>query len=324
MANEIPEFIAEVNAAQCLQDELVGHGLLSAGQELEDENINDNFLLSLWQLSRSQKLEGLAPTCINVLFNSRYEKLKDVLKLTEYLEDLGISVVQLSKLPESPNELDGSIKILFLDYFLGPDASIAHSLKFAEEIRRHSPNTFMILMSSKPNLAATADSFRSQSKLGRNLFDFAEKKDLTEKEKLLIKLESWLVGLPSRIRVRSFVNALETSLQSVTSDFLDKVRSLNLEDYAFTQKLSLQGEGQPLGEYMLWLHSNLIAELFSKQESIMNEVRELDKLVMEELLPFGNPPSRCRDLQCCDPPAAPWWVEDGENVAFGRRTGGQS
>lgn len=292
LPSELQEFVTEVNADPALQAELVSHSLLTDGQELEDANVNDEFLLRLWRLAEGNKLDALAPKCANGLFSSRYEKLKDVRKLTEYLKDLGIDVRHMSKLPESPGELDGSIKILFLDYFLGPDASTAHSQQFAETIRRQSPNTFMVLMSSKENLSATADLFRSQSKLLRNLFDFAEKKDLTQKEKLLIKLESWLVGLPSRLRVRSFVNALETSIQSVTSDFLDKVRSLNLEDYAFTQKLSLQAEGQPLGEYMLWLHSNLIAELFSKQESIIHEVRELDRLVMEELLPFANPPSR--------------------------------
>ncbi len=283
------DFIAEVNANDSLQTDLFTHGFLTPIRELEDTDLSDELLLRLWTFVEKNKDGEIARACNDSLFRSRHERLRDVNKLTEYLEELGLTVRKMTSIPE---ELDGSIKIVFLDYLLGPHSnSVAQSQKFADLIRHHSPNTFMVLMSSKDNLSETADLFRSQGKILRNLFDFAEKKDLTEREKLQLKLQSWVVGLPSRLKVRSFVSALESSISSVTADFLDKVRSLNLEDYAFTQKLSLQAEGQPLGEYMLWLHSNLIAELFSKHEAIIKEVKELDALVMEELLPFGHPPS---------------------------------
>ncbi len=269
--------------------------LKSIAPDVKDQlDMRDPVLKQLYdQLEKPGKL---APVCKQHLFSLKLEKLAMLRALREHLENAGLRrVVELGSDEELPAE---PTKLVFLDYFLGQgndsNAVLAATAK-AEEIYRRVPDDadkpFIVLMSSSPEADAGKETFRETSKLLGGLFGFVQKKDLRDKEKLYLHLAVWAVGMPTRHEIQHFAEALEAGVRSAAEDFIRRLRALGFEDYANIQWLSLQPEGHPLGDYMLWLYKSLFAYLLHDQPKVLQQQKILDAMSFENFTPSQGPPS---------------------------------
>jgi hypothetical protein len=261
---------------------------------IEDESDIDNAVLkSLYDVHDS--LPKIGALC-KQLFAVKLEKLAPLRKLREHLQNAGLKrVVELGSEEELPSE---PIKLVFLDYFLGPrddTSAVQAATAAAEEIYRRVPNDadkpFIVLMSSRPEVDAGKEAFRESSKLLGGLFGFVRKTELTDKEKLYLHLTIWALGMPARHQIQHFAEALEVGVRSAAEDFIRRVRALGFEDYANIQWLSLQQEGHPLGDYMLWLYKSLLVYLFHGQPKVLEQQKQLDAMSFERFTPSQSSPS---------------------------------
>lgn len=290
LGDAIPEFWDRVIRNQELLTEFQG-----VAPAVTDQNDIDNAILKKL-FEEHEKLAKLGPLCKQHLFSVKLEKLAPLRALRAHLEQAGLRpVLELGteeSLPADP------VKLVFLDYFLGAaddtEAVKAATAK-AEEIYRHTPadadKPFIVLMSSKPDAEAGKETFREASKLLSGLFGFVRKAELKEKEKLYLHLWTWAIGMPARHEIQHFVEAMETGVKEAASDFIRRVRALGFEDYANIQWLSLQAEGHPLGDYMLWLYKSLFAYLLHGHTRVLEQQEKLDAMSFEEFTPSPSPPS---------------------------------
>ncbi len=260
-------------------------------QDVED--INDEVIEKLW--NARGKLNKLDEPCKNCLFPNRLQMWNDVNGIVDHLKNLGLESIPIGSEDELPED---NVKLVFLDYVLNPTAK-GDSGKIAtgkaKEIYNKFENDiekpFIILMSDKPNASLQQEDFRKKSGLLKGLFGFVPKADLLNQEKLYISLETWAVDMPARHNIQRFVEALEISVSEASKVFIDKIRDLSFEDYANIQWLSLQQDGQPLGDYMLWLYKSYLVYLLHNNDKVLTEQKKLDGLTFDKYFPSQNPPS---------------------------------
>jgi hypothetical protein len=78
----------------------------------------------------------------------------------------------------------------------------------------------------------------------------------------------------------------------VFEEFIGGVKALSLDDYAYIQHLSLQKDGQPLGDYLLWLYNSYLGHLlFESHKAIQEQKKIVDGLSRNYLPPSQNMPS---------------------------------
>lgn len=292
LRDAIPVFWDQVVRKPTLLKELQGIAPAVADQA----DIDDAVLKKLFD--EHQRLPQVGPLCKKHLFALKLEKLALLGPLRAHLDELKLSAGVIELGSEEPLPA-GPVKLVFLDYFLGPtdDAeAVKAATAKAEEIYRHTPadadKPFIVLMSSKPDADAGKETFREASKLLGGLFGFVRKTELAKKEKLYIHLWTWAIGMPARHEIQHFVEALETGVKDAASDFIRRVRALGFEDYANIQWLSLQAEGHPLGDYMLWLYKSFFAYLLHNQPAVLEQQEKLDAMSFEQFTPSPSPPSQ--------------------------------
>ena len=107
------------------------------------------------------------------------------------------------------------------------------------------------------------------------------------------------MGLPEGYKIQNFVKAIEGSIEAATDQFVNAVKSLSLEDYGHIQRLSLQEDGQPLGDYMLWLFGAYFGQLlFHDQPGVRNHRKQIDTLWVKSFPPCQHAPSVARLPKC--------------------------
>jgi hypothetical protein len=186
--------------------------------------------------------------------------------------------------------------LIFLDYLLDP-RSADHSLPLAREIGNkiksaysgtHKP--FVVLMSSlneiKPEMRSL---FRETAGLIGGMFHFIPKSEFRNPTMLVLKLAVMIRSIDDGRKIQGFVEALENGILDAVGEFKKKLRSLSVEDYAFMQKISLHGEGQPLGDYLLLLFGTYFGQLVF--DAVPEHRKVLDELSFEHIPDAADPPS---------------------------------
>lgn len=295
LREEIPTFWAQIERDAEILSELSALGVN------DHEDMSDAILQSL--LARATEPGKLAEACKTHLFPLTFQKLDPLRALRSHLESIGVKVIQCGSeddLPENP------IRLVFLDYFLGAsdDASAVQASTSKAEavysrVEAEADKPFIVLMSSKPDVAASMDTFRQASKLLGGLFGFVEKSELRKREELFVHLEVWAIGMPTRHRIQHFVEALESGARAATEEFVRRIRGLGAEDYANIQWLSLNMEGHPLGDYVLWLYKSFFTYIFHDQAKVLEQQRRLDALNFEEFTPCQTPSAQLADIYRC-------------------------
>lgn len=284
----IGEFWDRIIRDQALQGEL-----RSKLPSIEDaDDIDDAALKTLFEL-RSE-LPSVGPLCEQILFADKLQKMSDLDTLKAFLGDLRIPVDQVGSNQELP---PGPFRLVFLDYMLGLDEATAvrNARNKAEQIYqsagRDEDKPFIVLMSSKPNAADSKDLFRDSSGLLSGLFAFVPKSALSNRDEINAQLSAWAIGMPTGHTIQRFVEALATSVDDASKEFKRRIRALGVEDYANIQWLSLQPDGHPLGDYLLWLYKSLLAHLLHNNPAVIAEQKKLDEMSFKEYTPTQSAPS---------------------------------
>jgi hypothetical protein len=257
---EFEEFWAEVQYDDDALAELKALGISITNPE----DITRDVLKTL-----IEKRAGLARlgTIIDKHFTPTFEaKRRPVMKLCNCLEnDLKRTVVR----NDGTEDLkERGIRLIFLDYYLqeGNEAeSIRKARRIAERIAQEygkDERPLILLMSSK--LDITEDmiaSMRKGAKFLGSMFEFVPKGQFEDAAQFVINLGCIARSLPERQRIQRFVEGVENSISTAAERLQESIRGLSFEDYAYIQRLSLQREGHPLGDYVSWLYSSYFGHL---------------------------------------------------------------
>jgi hypothetical protein len=194
---------------------------------------------------------------------------------------------------------DPKYKLIFIDYYLGPISSEALKIKavnrsiyFAEKLLEtyesepHKP--VFILMSSLPISEEMRNNFRDRAKIMGGMFYFISKNNIAEKRRLAIELYPIMRGLEASYKIDSFITSLKDSMDSARNVFEGQINSLSISDYAYIQKLCLEDEEHPLGNYVLWLfgehYIHLLSEALRDQRKAINNI-SIDDLPPSQFIP---------------------------------------
>lgn len=246
--------------------------------------------------ARFESLPALKVPC-EALFEDTLSKRREIERFAKPLREvLQQTIITLGKADSFDH---ATVKLIFLDYYLGTtdtEEAVSAAVSRAKQIYQKYPaggqKPIIVLMSSKPEVDTEKATFRTRSGLLGGMFDFVPKQDLANPEKLYLLLGAWATGLPQAYKIQHFVDALEESVKAASVQFLEGVKSLTIEDYGYIQRLSLQEDGHPLGDYMLWIFGAYFGDLlFHKQPATKAHQKELDSLWIESCPPCQHPPS---------------------------------
>ena len=306
-SNEIPDFIENLLLEE--NEEAFEELTDLFGKEITDPNqFNNEFLNKLWD--NFENLEKLNPLLNEILFPIFIEKKSQLTKITEILDTefcLDVEKVGITNLDIDKHVGDSSI--VFIDYFLGEDdisyinseeeREMPDSVKRAVNIAKSIYDKFsqekmplIILMSSVNQVSDVEETFRIDSELLKGMFYFVSKDELGVYEKLSLNMATWAQTIPLSVEIQSFIKTLESSIKSVSENFIKEIKSLRLEDYSYIQNLSLQQDGQPLGDYMLWLFNSYFGHLlFESDEPMQAQQKVVDSLYHSKIPPSHTLPS---------------------------------
>ena len=250
------------------------------------DDLNEDLIARLW--NHRKDLSITKELCENKLFQVTIQRQSQLDPFIKLLEELNCTVITAGR---DASLADSDIKLVFLDYRLGPVGSgdVEMAVKAVTRIYSDYPESkpVVILMSAARLDTDNVEDFRKRSKLLSGSFFFVPKDELVDKTSLYLKLWQLVTGLPFGGAIHEFVNALEDSLGAASESLFEGIRKLSLSDYAYIQKLSLQDEGQPMGDYLLWLFGSYFAQALSNSKQVKHHREIIDKLTVDEL-PLGQ------------------------------------
>lgn len=288
--NELAAFWDELDADSLEQEEFAK----TLGVSLEsDEEISDEGVAAMYEY-RNQL--GPLQEAFDKHLRSPLEYKHAVLDpFISNLRELGLEVQTYGTEYRSGA---APADIVFLDYYLGSPPTQASVAKAREIIRTllgsysvGDEKPLVVLMSSYEDVKALSEEFRGMTGIVGGMFYFAPKSDLNNWVKLLLNLDMLAAALPAGHRIQKFIDAVEAKADFLKSEFLDGIKRLNLDDYVYIQRLSLQADGHPLGDYLLWLYSAYFGHLLIER-ALGDERRELDSLTFTDWLPSHAIPSK--------------------------------
>ena len=213
---------------------------------------------------------------------------REVDELVTSLESLGVKVLASGIL--SPQDPPDNLSVIFIDYVL--DESNPQDIAAASigEINRSqgklqdSSKPIVVLMSNKQTLSRELKlRYREQTKIMPGMFFGFHKDDLKEMRLHVILYdiaENWHKAITLQTFIDDITNASNSAAEAVSSI----VEGLTLEDFALIQLLSLNADGQPLGEYVLWLIGVYFKHHLGRNETVRNSQGAVDRMV------FATPP----------------------------------
>lgn len=269
---------------------------IKAGFEISDANdIDDNTVKWLWDQKNSATPVGiLVKNHLGHVIDEKKDALNSFCELLK--NELSVKITKLdSKEPFTCADA----KIIFIDYYLGANFdrnAIENSIKIAKDIYEKYENDLnkplIVLMSSQDISEEMRTSFRDDSGLLGGMFEFISKNDIADRNKIILKLGAIAQSLPLSCQIQHFVESIENGIKDASDKFIKGIKRLSLEDYVYIQKLSLQEDGHPLGDYMLWLYSAYFGHLlFEENQAIKNTQSELDKLTFTQFTPCQKQPT---------------------------------
>ncbi len=214
---------------------------------------------------------------------------KEVDDLIESLENLGLEV-QPSGIndPQDPPE---DVSVIFIDYTLDDSDRENVAAKSINEIKRihrflnARTKPIVVLMSSRTRLSEELKiNFRNETGIMAGMFLGFQREDLSGTSLHLILngiAENW----PKAVALQSFVQTVTNASEAATDAVNSMVRNLTLEDFGLIQLLSLNADGHPLGEYLLWLIGAYFKQQLENREDVRLGQSDIDRLV------FSAPPT---------------------------------
>ena len=302
---DVTSFWAELEHADTMQAELRAVGI---GLE-KKADLNDDVLRQLWaQRTLIAGLEKLLET----LLRRKHQIIADAEEIRSNIEALHLNVQEAGTTSDLSNE--ARCKIILLDYYLGDQdeaavtASVAKAIEIYQRGKDRGEYPVFVLMSSTPLSPAHIEQFRKRSDLIGGIFHHIPKTELKNKETLERKLMAIAMSLPIAPSMVSLIEAVERALTASRKLLSEKMRDLSLEDYAYIDRLALKEDGQPFGEYILWLFGGELHKLVFESDEVRAKCLEVDKttfpsLPVKQLVPSKNLASMFRSAQFQDLPS---------------------
>ena len=296
LASEIDEFWDTVQDNPAWQMELAEKNI---PHENKDRFITEG-LKYLWS-KRSEFTGEIGAFIIKRLFARAFENLAAPQKVVNYLKnEFGIAnVFPVNGEDGSEKGVPNEARLVFLDYNLEGDEGhtlkpeARRSVRIAKSLlSRHSNAPFLVLFSSLNQAQSQAEEFRIHTGYLRGTFLFISKADALDLQELCDRLASSCVESRDLGRFQHFFLAISARLDEVTAKVKNDVMQLDVQDYAFMQRMALQEDGAALGEYMLELFGTVLSHELRNGEEVLTARHELDKLYFgQNHLPFSTQPS---------------------------------
>ena len=177
-------------------------------------------------------------------------------------------------------------QLVFIDYFLEKDkadGSLAEEIAGQiEQARDPSRAQQIILMSSATNVRSFRRNFRRSAGIQGSAFSFVAKEDLDEPWKVRAHLKMFAGALPHSQSIGEYIASAKERVGNASDRLIELLDDLDLGDFAYIQKLSLQADGHPLGHYLSWLFSTHLAALAFEYE-LREQQSKVDKLEFDEM-----------------------------------------
>lgn len=286
----LENFFAEVEQNKELADAIKRLGVtLEKVEDLTDE--------ALQKLFDGRNNAQCLSDHLSLLFDQTfYSSLRDADDIRQNLCNLKLDV-EIYGSDKTPDKTD--CKIFLLDYRLGPISqaaeSLANAVAMAKSIYAQYTETeekpVIILMSSEQLQEDQVRRFREDSKLLGGMFQHIHKSLLKQRESLERKLIAVAMSLPVAHVIEALIASVDRSIISSHDLFTASMRSLSLEDYIYIQRLSLKEDGQPFGDYLLWLFSSEFHRQVFESEDVIAKQKDVDALQSLELPPRQIRPS---------------------------------
>jgi hypothetical protein len=286
----LDNFFAEVE-----QNEELAVAVKQLGITLDKaEDLTDEALQKLFEgRTSAQCLLDHLPLLFEQTF---YSSLKDADEIRQNLRNLQLEVETYGS-DKAPEKTD--CKIFLLDYRLGPISQAAESLANAvtkakgiyAQYAENEEKPVIILMSSEQLQEDQIRRFREDSKLLGGMFQHIPKALLKQRDSLERKLIAVSMSLPVAHVIEALIASVDRSIKSSHELFTASMRSLSLEDYVYIQRLSLKEDGQPFGDYLLWLFSSEFHRRVFESEDVIAKQKDVDALPSLELPPRQIRPS---------------------------------
>lgn len=288
---EEKEFLDALNESDAVLRSF--HKLVS-DQDREDpvakKDITDQVVNVLWEKGRSDS--GLSDVLRRTLFRVHEQKVLQVEQLCAFLgNDLKIAKIErygtTAKLPKRHFDM------AFIDYRFGPSRqvdSVKRAVRWASHLYQKS-QAFIVLMSAEKQAFVSQEDFRRDSELTKGLFEFLDKKEISDEGKFCNRLNSFCAGLGTRKEIHDFAVAAVAACDEALKELKRSIHGLGLEDYAYLEQISLRADGHPLGDYMLWLYGEYFAHNLAKSDGLQPARKSVNALKYEQFLPLQRPPS---------------------------------
>ena len=221
--------------------------------------------------------------------NRMKQRLRRELKLS--VKSVGAAAAERRKkiVPDDSN-------VIFLDFELRADEvrgtlSSAFVKRIYEQFKDRAAAPLVILMSSSKLSDDDLEAFQKQTELLSGMFYFVEKDDLFSVEKLNYRLAAFAKSLSTGQTMQRFIHQVEAGLAEAKRKVFRDIRSLSIADYAFLQSVRLNDDGQPMGEYLMWMfNAHLVREL-GTSETVRAVEALVDDLKFDHLPPTQAKPS---------------------------------
>lgn len=300
---EIRKFHEENEDDSILENLLIELNISKPDDEgLENIEVQTEYLNSLWN---ARTMSPELRKRIELLFSTRFSKEKDLIKISENLQKLGLSVKTFPADVDA-NELmteDRTFDLIFIDYFLGVDNSkdaIAAAERKIREIHQKydtGKKPVTILMSSSPDAAKHKEQFRKNAKILEGVFRFSPKSDLKDEQVMSLVIGALAKEFIKGHDIQDYVSALCAAAQVAMEKFQQEVRSLNVEDYVFVQNIGLESDDQPLGDYLSWLFGSYWTQLLIGNKLLAKERKKMND-IFKTAFPIlhGSPSMKIADI----------------------------
>ncbi len=269
-----------------LKDQAVIEEFAECG--FDEETLKDRPLVAIEALTAPNRILGAAYAELSSVSETLEKVIRERHAMRCVVRDMreasGCEVMELTP----SDELNVRDKqLVFIDYYLEKnkaDGDLAVAIaKKIEDDRDPDLVQQIVLMSSLDSVRSFRRNFRRTVGIRGSAFAFVAKDDLDEPWKVRAHLKMFAGALPHSGTIGEYIRAAKESLSNARDRLIGVLDDLDLGDYAYIQKLSLQADGHPLGNYLSWLFSSHLAAL-AFEDDLRTQQSEVDKIEFEEML----------------------------------------
>ena len=212
---------------------------------------------------------------------------KELQELIASLEHLGIAVERSSIV--SPKTPPDDVSVIFIDYTLDETdpndiaaASIAEINRIKDDLPASSKPVFVLMSNKQVIPSEVLQRFRRETNMMPGMF-FGHHKDDLKDTRLHVVLTDIVGNRHKAMTLQSFVDDITTASKDAAEAVSSLVEGLTLGDFALIQSLSLNADGQPLGEYILWLMSSYFKQYLQQDQAVRSSEGAVDRMVFATL-----------------------------------------